>query len=270
MAGLDPQSITQAIGLAQGQAIKIIGGVPILKNVLGSTLEKLKLPKHLEIGNIGQILAKVQAGGIGTLLQAPLGQALSSLTGSLSAVQSSLGAISGASGLISAIGDLGSSASGLSDLASNLVGAGNIAGLPNQFDLMGHMNLAQSFGALLPTNLSLAVVTAPMTASPMLADATSQVLDIGSQVVAGSLPIANAVSAVTSLKSEIDACASSATGAISTLASTAPDLAAASSAIALMVSAPAELQAAMRAAIQPAMLPAVQALIDDHLSQIAA
>ena len=269
MAGFDPGQIAQITGMIQGQAIKIIGGVPILKNVLGSTLEKLKLPKHLEIGNISGILSAVHAGGIGALLQAPLGGALGNLTGAISSAQSALGAIGGAGGLGAALGNLSSSAGALGTLANSLSGFAGSEGLPNHLDLIGHMNLAQSFGDALPAALSLATATAPITSSDLLHDAASQVSGIVAGVTGGTLPIAHALATVTGLQANIDGVASAATSAIGGLADRAHDLAAASSSVALLVSSPPAMQQAMMAAIRPDMLATVQDVISDHLDFIA-
>lgn len=270
MAGLDALGVQQVLSTVQGQAMKIIGSSPILKNIGGSTLEKLKLPKHLDIGKIPDILAMVQSGGIGSFLQSPLTGALSGLTGAISSAQAAVSTVTGGAAIASALGGLSASAGSLSGLAANLVGATNVSGMPNNFDFLSHMSLAQSLDTSIPGSLSMDTAAGPVTASFAMGQIQTQVGAIAAAVVAGTMTPAAAAAAVAGLQASLDGTASASIYAITTLAASSLDIAAASSAVALMCSGPASVQAAMQGAIVPNQLAGVQAVVAAHIADVTA
>ena len=272
-------------GISLGQAIGIIGGVPILKNVLGHTVDHLKIPRHIDIGTIGtavtqqNLLSGVLSGGIGTFLQSPLGSALTPLTSAISSAVSSLTS-AGSSGsgdstpnpyqpLISALNSLSTSATSLGALADNLVGYASNTALPTQMDAIAHMGAMQSLGPSVPSDLSLAAVMAPVQSASLLTTALPSVPSITSQVIAGTLDIGDAVTAVEATQAGMDAVTNASTNAISTVQNAQPSLCAAQSAIALLVGGSSDMIKAMMVAIRPDMLATVQDIVEAHNEQFA-
>ena len=279
-----------------GQAISIIGGSPILKNVLGHTVDKLKIPRHIDIGNVpgmSSIMSGIlSGGGTGSLLQSPLGSALTPLTSTISSAVSSLTSVSsnassatsgtdsnssgsaGAGGtdftpLIAALNSLSTSATSLSGLADNLVGFASTAGLPTQLDAIGHMNLTQSLGTALPAAMSMATVLAPTSSAGLLTGALTSIQPIIAQASAGTMSVGDAVTATQAIQAGLDAVTNASTGAVASLQAMAPALAAGQSAIALLVAGSPEMVAAMTAAIRPDQMAAVQAIVAAHNATLA-
>ena len=287
-----------------GQAISIIGGSPILKNALGHTCDKLKIPRHIDVGNVpgmSSILSGiVSGGGTASLLQSPLGSALTPLTTALSSAVTSLasqgstgGGSSGTSGsstgtadtgtsddgsgttgvdytpLVNALNNLSTSATNLSALADNLVGVASNAALPTQFDAIGHMNLAQSLGTALPATLSLATVLAPTGSASLLTSALTSVQPIITETLAGTMAVSDAVTATETIQAGLDAVTNASTGAVTSLQAMAPALAAGQATIALLVAGSPEMVAALNTAIRPDMQATVQAIVTAHEAQLA-
>lgn len=259
--------------ISLGQAIGIIGGVPILKNVLGHTVDHLKIPRHLDIGTIGtsatqqNILSSVLSGGIGSLLQSPLAAALAPLTTAISGALTSLNALTSGTSmapLVTALGSLSISATNLSALADNLVGVGANAALPSLLDVVGHMGAVQSLGSLVPSNLSLATVLAPVQSASLLTKTLSSLQPVVAQAIAGTMTVSNAAAAVGALQASLDAVTNASTTAVSTVQAAQPALCAASSAIALLVGGTSDVVSAMKVAIRPDMLAKVQGIVTAH------
>lgn len=274
MAGLDTAGIGQAIGLAQGQALKIIGGIPILKNAGGSTLEGLKLPKHLDVGKVGGLLRQVMSGGIGSVLQNPLGAVTGQLNGAINgAIGQVTGALGGAaSSLTSALGGLNASVGSLSALAGNLSGVTSLVGLPNNFDLYGHIGLAQSFGDAIPPGLGIDTVIGPLTMAADIGAMVDRVAAIATAVTSGTMPVPDAVSAIAGMAATADAAVAGATDAIATLTAAGPGMMAAQAAVASLIpgTLPPAAAIAMRACIRPDMRDAVDGILADHIATILA
>lgn len=274
MAGLDATGIQQVLSMVQGQALKIIGGVPILKNLKGSTNELLKLPKHLDIGNVGALLQMVMQNGVGAVLQNPLaaaaGLANTALGNAAASVQSALGDAGGP--LAGALGSLQSSVSTASALAGSLSGAAAAAGMPTNLDLMAHAGLASGFGDALPGALSLSAAAAPLTMAPQIASVAAQAGTIAAAAVSGQMSPADAAAAVAGLQAQIDGVVNGATTAINTLQAQAPQLAAVQSAVACLVpgAMPPELASAMQGCFLPGVLAQVQQIASDHFDSVMA
>ena len=280
-------------GISIGQAIGIIGGVPILRNVLGHTIDGLKIPRHLDIGSAGTsgsmqgLLSSVMSGGPGALLQSPLGSSLGSLSSAITGAISALnaGASSSSSGsdsgsgdgtsgsgnqpssyqpLITALGSLSTSATGLSALADNLVGYVTNPNLPGQLDVIAHAGVVQALGTGTPAALALSTVLAPTSSTGLLTAAQAGVQSVVAQVLAGTMAVSDAVTATAAQQTGLDQVTNASTGALAASQAAAPALAAAQSAIALLVAGPPELTAAMLAAIRPDVLPIVQAIVAAH------
>ena len=289
-------------GISLGQAIGIIGGVPILKNVRGHTVDHLKIPRHIAIGTAGtagtqqNLLSSVLSGGIGSLLQSPLGSALTPLMSAITGAVASLNAASssstssgstssGTSGsssdtgggdstttympLVTALNTLSTSATNLSTLADNLVGYASNTALPTQMDVIGHMSATQSLGGTVPTAVSLATVLAPVQSSTLLLNALSSVQSIVAQVLADTMTVADAVTAAEALQAGLDAVTTASTGAVSAVQAAQPFLCAAQSAIALLVGGTSDMIEAMMVAIRPDMLATVQNIVEAHNEAVA-
>ena len=266
-------------GVSIGQAISIIGGSPILKNVLGHTVDHLKIPRHIDVGNVpgmSSIMSGIlSSGGLGSLLQSPLGSSLSQLTSTVSSAVSSLtSAASGGSGtdftpLVTALGSLSASGTNLSALADNLVGFASAAGLPTQLDAIGHMNLLQSLGTALPAAMSLATVMAPTGSAGLLTSAQASVQSIVAQATAGTMAVTDAVTAMQAVQARLDAVTNASASAVASLQNLAPALAAGQAVVALLVAGSPEMIAAINTAIQPSMLPAVQAMVSAYKASFA-
>ena len=263
-------------GVSLGQVLGIIGNVPILKNVLGHTVDKLKIPRHLDIGTPPNILQAVMNGGPGALLQSPLGSALAPLTSGITGAIAQLAAAGGGAGssdtnkpLETALCALSTSSTNLSALADNLVGYATNTALPTQSDLVAHMSTVQPLGSAVPANLSLATVLQPVSSSPLLIAALPAMEAIVAQVIAGTMMVTDAVTAVQAIQAGLDAVTNASTGAIATVQAAQLGLCAAQSAVALLVAGSPEVIAAMRAAIRPDMMATVQALVDAHNATLA-
>lgn len=270
MVGLDATGIQQVLGLVKPAVLKMIGGVPILKNLSGSTLERLKLPKHLDVGNVGSLLQQVMQNGPGALLQNPLAAMQGQIAGIAAGAAGQLAGIAGAGGLVSAVGALSSSVGSLSALAGNLAGVTALPGLPDQSDLIGHMALASGFGDALPPGLGFDVVTAPITMAGSLGTMASQATGLIADVAAGRASIGDALAAVGAMQATVDGATNGATGAIAMLQAGAPAMAAAQAAVACLVpgAVPDAVAAAMRACIRPDQFDAVQAIVDAHVAEV--
>ena len=258
-----------------GQAIGLIGGIPILKNGGASTLAHLKIPKHLAIndvsGQIGKLLSSVLGGGTGALLQSPLGSVLTPLTSALTTAQSSVTTALGASGsfLTTALANLSTSTGNLSALSDNLVGLASNPSLPGQLDVIAHMGILASLGSGAPAALSMATVLAPVHSAALLTAATAAVPPIVAQVLSGSLGILDGANQVVQIQAGIDAVTNASTGALAASSSAALSLCAAQSTIALLVAGPPEVVAAVQAAIRPDMMATVQGIVDAHNATLA-
>ena len=259
-------------GIDIGQAIGIIGGVPILKNALGHTVDGLKIPRHLDIGSVPSIMSAVMSGGAGALLQSPLASALSSFTGSLTQAQGAITAAlpSEAASLVSAaVAQASASGSNLSALADNLVGLTSNPAMPGQLDVISHLTTVQSLGAATPVTLSMAAVLAPVHASPALTSAAALVHEITSQVVAGSITYDAAIADYQAIQASLDAVATSSTGAVSTLASSRMALCAAQSTVALFMVGDPDIAAALTVAVRADMMTTIEDAIAAHKEAIA-
>ena len=283
-------------GISIGQALGIIGNVPILQNVKGHTADGLKIARHLSVGGssiggsaggIQSILSGVLASGPGALLQSPLGGQLSSLTGAITSAVGSLG--QGAAGanssgtaatdpatptsanqpVITALGALSTSATNLSALADNLVGFTSNPALPGQIDVAGHLGAVQTIGPSVPEALSLATVLQSVQSANLLSGAATGVASIAAQLAAGTMAVTDAVAAVQGIQAELDAVTSASTGAIATMQAAQPALCAAQCSIALMAAGPPEMLAALAVAIRPDQMAAVQAIVAAHTAALA-
>lgn len=276
------------MSVSLGQAISIIGGSPILKNVLGHTVDKLKIPRHIDVGNVpgmSSIMSGILSGGTSTLLQSPLGSALAPLVSGITAAVAQLGTSGSGSGsstpgtdtgsgasfapVVAALNSLSTSATNLSALADNLIGYASNAALPTQFDAIGHANLSQSLGTALPASVSLATVMAPTGSAGLLTTALAGIQPIVAQALAGTMAVTDAAAAIAAIQTGLDAVTNASTGAITSLQAMAPALAAGQAAIALLVAGPPEMVAAMTAAIRPDQMAAVQAIMAAHNEALA-
>lgn len=271
MAGLDAAGIQQVGGMIQSFALKIIGGIPILKNSKGSTNEMLKLPKHLDIGNIGGMLSQVLQNGVGSLMQNPLAAAASLAGGDIAGAAAAISGIAGGGGVAAALGNLQGSIGAASSLAGSLSGAAAAAGMPTNLDLLSHAGVASGLGTDLPAALSTATAAAPLLMGPAIASAGQQAASIASAVVAGTMAPEAATAAISALQAGIDATVSGSTAAIAGLAARGPDLAAVSCAVACLVpgAVPVELAQAMHGCFTPAGIALAAQVAADHYEAVS-
>lgn len=261
-------------GIDIGTALGIIGNSPILKNVMGHTVDGLKIPRHLDAGStpdVQKILGLVMSGGTGALLQSPLGSVLAPLMSALGGAQTSATSSLGvdASYITSAISGVSTSAGNLSALADNLVGYASNAAIPGQLAVVAHMGTLASLGSQAPASLAMSTVLAPVNASALLTNATTTVPAIVVNVLAGSVGILDGAAQITAIQAGIDAVTNGSTGALAASSGATMALCAAQSTIALLVAGSPEVIAAIAAAIRPDMLATVQGIVSAHNATLA-
>lgn len=188
-------------GIPFSQALQIIGGVPLQK--VGSVFaEKLSITKRLDGGAIGNLMKQViKDGNLSSLMQNPMQGALDAVQQQAQQALQRLGGIPGVQSLTSAL-------SGLQGAATSFQAAGdNLAGLTNGaagfMAMLGHDQTAQLAGDAMPATAATAVVTAPLTSSGLLAQASAVLPQIASQVASGTLDATSAAAWVTGISGQM-------------------------------------------------------------------
>jgi len=182
-------------------------------------------------GVISSIMGGVLSGGAASVLSDPTAVAQSALSTALTAGAGAITTALGGAGasLVAALtgsGGLSAALTGLATVTGAMSGASSPSGGAYGLnDILNHAQaLTQYFGANPPSSVALSTVLGPLTSSPALNTATSQVDNIVSQVISGRMSVANATSAVNGITSSINNLVSNANTAISTLQNALPAL----------------------------------------------
>lgn len=246
--------------------IGMLGGSPLMKvrKVIG---EFLPLTKSLDGGALGGLMGQLMNGtGLQAILANPLGAIAGQLQGMLGNVVGQLTGALGdmAGGLVSALtgaGGLGGALGGLLDAGAGLLSGQGIMGM------IGHANLAEMVGSVLPSALGIDAVLGPLTSGDLLGGIVDAIPGMIGDVIGGVLPIDAAIGAVMDLAGTITGVVDASAHALTTLAGMAPDIAAVSSLGALLVSAPDPIQAVLNTAILPEARTALVEGLAGHVAE---
>lgn len=216
-------------GISFGQALGLLGGVPVLPAGGKTIIEGLRAAKSVIPGDMGGILSKVLSQGPGAILQNPIGAVLGGLQGQLGGLASQLSGITGAEGLLSSL----TGAGGLSSALSSLGGVSNLLsglGVPGagQFgvlDAISHMNVAGMLGSALPAGLGLNTIMGPILMGGQLSTMAGMVPNLINGVVAGTMDPSVAALQVAGMTNQITGVLNASTTAFNTMRSAAMPIA---------------------------------------------
>jgi hypothetical protein len=259
-----------------GKILPLLGNFPLMnpfdaamkKNPIIGPAKRLlarniPLPKGMQ-----DMMGSLMSGGIGSMLQNPMGAVMGQLQGQLGGMMGQLtGALGGAAGPLTGAlnGVLGGSLGQLQSMTGMMSGLSIPNMMSGQFglqDIAGHLNVASMLGSALPANLGIDKVLGPLN---MAADITGMVSDLGSMaqgVIAGQISIPDAVLEVTQMAAHIDNVMFDATAAINGLQEFNTQVAAVSQVANLLTGGDGPERVFAQAILQPAAAAQLQATFD--------
>lgn len=260
--------------ITMAQALSaVVGGVPVQPAGAMTIVEKLRAAKSMLPGNIGGILNKVLSEGPGAILQNPmaavqglmggnLGQMIGTLQGVVNGNFSGvLNAVMGATGLQSVLGQFSQVTNLLSGL--QMPGLGQFGLL----DALGHANITQMFGSMLPAGLSIETVMGPITMAADLAGMAARIPAITQGLVNGSLSPLSAIASIERMSMELRGAMDASDFAFSTIHAQVEGIAQTAALISMVASGPAGLGEIANLVIQDVHKAEIQAAMDEQIRE---
>lgn len=252
-------------GINFGQALSLLGGVPVQPAGAKTIIEKLRAAKSMIPGDMGGIMSMVMSQGPGALLKNPLGQISSLMQGQMSGMLGKLGSLeNGPAGLISAIGGAG----GLTQAMGSLQGLTNsLSGLSGGglMQLVGHANTLSMFGNSVPSGIGLDIVTKPLLMQPRVSQMLGVLEEIEAAIDDNDLDEVAAVAEVAAMTAEITAVVDASNNALATVQAAALTLAQSAAAISLIASGPPELAPIVNLIVRDEHKEAIQEAMDEQI-----
>jgi hypothetical protein len=260
------------------QALSLLGNIPVLPAGAQTVIEGLRAARSMIPGDMGGLLGGLlNGGGIGSLLQNPIGSVMGQLQGQLGGMLGQLEGVlgEGAGGLSSILGGtngLAGALGNLKGLTNGMSGLSGLAGLANgQFgimDMVGHSGLADMLGSALPAHLSLDVVTQPLRMIGDLTAMAESLPSIAESVISGGMAIPDAIGAISSMTDHVNGVVNASTHAMSTLQGHALSISGAAAAVSMIGRGPPELQDVMTSIIRPSRRAEVLQTIADQVADV--
>ncbi|WP_298962217.1 hypothetical protein [uncultured Methylobacterium sp.] len=253
-------------GISFGQALGLLGGVPVQPAGAMTIIERLRAAKSMVPGNVGGIMNMVLSQGPGSLLQNPIAAVSTVMQGQIGGMLGALGSLGDLSpqSLIQAIGGAG----GLNQALGSLTGLTNsLSGLTGNglMQLIGHANTLSMFGNMIPANIGLDTVIKPLLMESPLSSMVGQLQSIESRVMGGLMGEGSAIDLVGAMTGEIGAVVAGSNNALATLQNAALSIAQSAAAVSLIASGPPELAPIINMIVRDAHKGEIQSAMEEQI-----